>query len=336
MDKAYELTPDEGLDDAGQHANLEPRVFGGDDPDDDDYLGEDSGEDEDGAESEYNEDSDSADSPEVEGAQTSDVVGEADIYIAYGRYPQALALLNSAIEKDPSRAEVRLKLLEIYAETEDQAMFDNHMQVLIDTCDDEDSLLQARDISTPFGTDEQDYETDDIDPGEDPADDEDAQESDDFDLELDEEDVEAVEETGDTDEVDIEEDEQIQEIAEEEESDAEKPGGDLGMDFNPGEQLTEIRELDSEEFDLDELELDESDLDSEFIVEQEANDGGDATDDAFEFLDEEDASSTKLDLARAYIDMGDEDGAREILAEVVGEGSEEQQSQANELLAQLK
>ena len=63
--------------------------------------------------------------------------------------------------------------------------------------------------------------------------------------------------------------------------------------------------------------------------------GGEETDDAFEFLNEEDAATTKLDLARAYIDMGDEDGAREILTEVLQEGSNEQQQTANELLAKL-
>ena len=45
--------------------------------------------------------------------------------------------------------------------------------------------------------------------------------------------------------------------------------------------------------------------------------------------------STKLDLARAYLDMGDEDGARQILEEVVAEGSAEQKSEASELLARI-
>lgn len=48
-----------------------------------------------------------------------------------------------------------------------------------------------------------------------------------------------------------------------------------------------------------------------------------------------DETSTKLELARAYIDMGDEDGAREILDEVVRDGSETQQQEAGELLARL-
>lgn len=55
----------------------------------------------------------------------------------------------------------------------------------------------------------------------------------------------------------------------------------------------------------------------------------------FDFLEGTDEASTKLDLARAYIDMGDVDGAKEILAEVEQEGSPEQQTQAKELIASI-
>ena len=41
---------------------------------------------------------------------------------------------------------------------------------------------------------------------------------------------------------------------------------------------------------------------------------------------------TKLDLARAYIDMGDPDGAKSILEEVIGEGNPQQKQEAQELL----
>jgi len=44
---------------------------------------------------------------------------------------------------------------------------------------------------------------------------------------------------------------------------------------------------------------------------------------------------TKLDLARAYIDMGDPDGARSILEEVLDEGGESQQQEARQLLDEL-
>jgi FimV-like protein len=44
---------------------------------------------------------------------------------------------------------------------------------------------------------------------------------------------------------------------------------------------------------------------------------------------------TKLDLARAYVDMGDPDGARNILNEVLSEGSASQKQEAQRLLESL-
>lgn len=49
----------------------------------------------------------------------------------------------------------------------------------------------------------------------------------------------------------------------------------------------------------------------------------------------EDEVGTKLDLARAYIDMGDQDSARSILNEVTEEGTEDQQRQANDLMRRI-
>ena len=48
-----------------------------------------------------------------------------------------------------------------------------------------------------------------------------------------------------------------------------------------------------------------------------------------------DEAATKLDLAKAYIDMGDAEGARSILDEVLAEGNEKQKKQAAELAAQI-
>ncbi|MFB1487641.1 MULTISPECIES: FimV/HubP family polar landmark protein [unclassified Thiocapsa] len=48
-----------------------------------------------------------------------------------------------------------------------------------------------------------------------------------------------------------------------------------------------------------------------------------------------DENATKLDLARAYIDMDDAASAREILAEVIAEGREVQRSEAQEMLRAL-
>ena len=44
---------------------------------------------------------------------------------------------------------------------------------------------------------------------------------------------------------------------------------------------------------------------------------------------------TKLDLARAYMDMGDPDGARSILREVLQEGSMSQKQEAERLMSSL-
>jgi pilus assembly protein FimV len=49
----------------------------------------------------------------------------------------------------------------------------------------------------------------------------------------------------------------------------------------------------------------------------------------------EDEVQTKLDLARAYVEMGDMEGARSILEEVQEEGSANQKDEAGRLLAQL-
>jgi len=51
--------------------------------------------------------------------------------------------------------------------------------------------------------------------------------------------------------------------------------------------------------------------------------------------EDEDDVATKLDLARAYVDMGDDDGARSILDEVMSEGNATQKGEAEKLLAQL-
>ena len=44
---------------------------------------------------------------------------------------------------------------------------------------------------------------------------------------------------------------------------------------------------------------------------------------------------TKLDLARAYVDMGDPGGARSILEEVLDEGDESQRQQAQQILESI-
>ncbi|HLD66262.1 MAG TPA: FimV/HubP family polar landmark protein, partial [Pseudomonas sp.] len=100
-------------------------------------------------------------------------------------------------------------------------------------------------------------------------------------------------------------------------------------------QLDEVSaELDqlSESMDLPD-ELDAFDLPPAAASTALATEQGDEDD--FDFLSGTDETATKLDLARAYIDMGDTEGARDILDEVINEGSDGQQSEARELLARL-
>ncbi|ROM46101.1 peptidoglycan-binding protein [Pseudomonas poae] len=66
---------------------------------------------------------------------------------------------------------------------------------------------------------------------------------------------------------------------------------------------------------------------------QDAALGGDEPE--FDFLSGTNEVATKLDLAQAYIDMGDADGARDILSEVLTEGDEAQRGEAKEMLGRL-
>jgi pilus assembly protein FimV len=76
---------------------------------------------------------------------------------------------------------------------------------------------------------------------------------------------------------------------------------------------------DAEESDLGDLSFNlESDLDSELNL-----------------LEGSDEVSTKLELAQAYLDMGDKEGAKDILGEVVEEGSGEHKQRAKEMLERM-
>lgn len=71
----------------------------------------------------------SNDAPAV--AETGDVVGEADIYIAYGKLDQAEEMLLNALQKDPDSADIRMKLLEVYSQQQNAPAFDKHYAALL-------------------------------------------------------------------------------------------------------------------------------------------------------------------------------------------------------------
>jgi len=53
----------------------------------------------------------------------ADVLVQAEIHIAYGRTNQAAALLEDAIREEPQRSDLRLKLMEIYAQQDNRTGF---------------------------------------------------------------------------------------------------------------------------------------------------------------------------------------------------------------------
>lgn len=135
----------------------------------------------------------------------------------------------------------------------------------------------------------------------------------------------------------------------------EDPLENLEMDELKLDAETEAEQLGDAVLDFsDSLPLEEGDsqIFDSLELEKESEDAPLALDESFSLddLDEEDGSdvqleeagadltdeiNTKLDLARAYVDMEDAEGARSILDEVVKEGNDGQQEEAKKLLEQI-
>ncbi len=109
---------------------------------------------------------------------------------------------------------------------------------------------------------------------------------------------------------------------------------DLSSDFDLS--LPDDDDVESKKFasDLDDVNA-ELDRLSQTMAKPALSTGADDLDDEFDFLAGTDEVTTKLDLARAYIEMQDADGARDILDEVVKEGSEAQRTEARKMLSSL-
>ena len=70
------------------------------------------------------------DDPEDESEATPSVIDEVDHYVAFGRYQPAIEILQKAIASEPTRGDLQLKLLEIYAQTQDKDAFSQQVRVL--------------------------------------------------------------------------------------------------------------------------------------------------------------------------------------------------------------
>ncbi|WP_434776949.1 FimV/HubP family polar landmark protein [Neisseria sp. Ec49-e6-T10] len=71
-----------------------------------------------------------------------DPLSEAEVYIAYGRNDEAEEILKDALAKDPAQHEVRKKLLEIYANKQELLPFANMAKELYDAFDGRGALWQ--------------------------------------------------------------------------------------------------------------------------------------------------------------------------------------------------
>lgn len=313
-----------------------------------------------------------------------DPISEADVYLAYGRHQQAEDILKEALEKEPERNEIKLKLLEVSFAAKDRAVFEQRAQEFHDALGDESDPMWAKVVtmgsqlcpgSDLFGGRSADALKEDLAQAVEAGDDDLL----DFDFDLDADSV-----GGDSSGLDLEADDvfaeleaatgeaaaSIAEPATEELADlnfdmempseepvkAQKPAApkaddDNGLDFDVS-SLDFNLDVDAEsgdaavatadeegglDFDLggmDELSLESAgeELSAEDLGDELADELGDELEDVFGSVDE---VGTKLDLAKAYVDMGDADGARSILDEVLEEGDDEQKKQAEELLSQI-
>jgi len=138
---------------------------------------------------------------------------------------------------------------------------------------------------------------------------------------------------------------ELEETAEPEITEAESSDNDLDFDFEMSDDSSTNEKLE-EKVESNSLEL-EDDLSLDTLSEELEPSTDDNLDDSPLDLslgdenetDDElvsgDEVGTKLDLAKAYIDMGDPEGARSILSEVMEEGNDTQKEEAQELMGQI-
>ena len=239
----------------------------------------------------------------IQNQSEADPLAEADVYLAYGRYQQAEDLIRDALESEPEREDFNLKLLEIYAAAQNRSGFDAHAEKVLASLESPDHPLWGKvvEMGRELNPGNPLYQ------GGAPAPDQDrgldtiaeADNSLDFDMDL-----------GETSAADL--------------TSQEPPLADMELDLGSGEEEKKAAVVESNDLDFD---LGDLDLGGGGEIESDVEDEG--------LLSNLDEVATKLDLARAYVDMGDPEGARSILEEVLQEGDEAQQDEARDLLAQL-
>jgi pilus assembly protein FimV len=302
-----------------------------------------------------------------------DPLSEADVYLAYNKYQQAEELLQNAINSEPDRVDLKVKLLEVHFNAKNSDSFAMLAEDVHSAVGDTDAAIwdKVKGMGSQLCPDnplfaepeETGLNITEIEEGDTTA----VETTDDLefdlgDLEIDEEpgevieeepvvELEAVEETpleiqleepvAESDELslddlgdlslDMDEEPVAEEVADDMASlelDMDTTEADLELAVDVDEEVSEDKALDLGEFDMDAL--DEA-ITAEEPAEEVMTEAVAEADEPFGI----DEVATKLDLAKAYIDMGDPDGARSILDEVLSEGNDAQKSEAQELIQQL-
>lgn len=271
-----------------------------------------------------------------EGA-AGDALAEADIYIAYGRYLQAIELLETAIGNDPGNGLYHVKLIELYVDMGEEDKAAEQLEELRkhgspDTIVRGEALVGGA-VSTAATAPGFDLESPvaDAAPALDLADDLDLEPEMDGDAETASVDVaDSLElslenaESDDASGADALEDDDLDSI--------EFEHLEIEEDSPPEARGDEIDFATADE----ELDLSDALVSSEDSVSDEDFSPADSADsEELLIADDADQMATKLDLARAYLDMGDSDGARGILQEVIEKGTEEQQQESRDLLTRI-
>jgi pilus assembly protein FimV len=87
----------------------------------------------------------------IDEGSAGDALAEADIYIAYGRYLQAIELLEGAIENEPGNSAYRLKLIELYVDMGEEQRASDQLEELRSKGDTE-AIARAEDLLGGAGT----------------------------------------------------------------------------------------------------------------------------------------------------------------------------------------
>jgi len=273
----------------------------------------------------------------------ADPLAEADVYLAYGRFQQAEDLIKDALQGNPEHEDLNLKLCEVYLAAKNAPAFDEHAQGILARLENSEDPLwkkvaeMGRELSPAspmyqegaaapasgktdelesFGEEAASFDMGDTDFGTAAEDLSEASAAEDQGLDF------SMDFSLDAEESKAKAQPDSVEFTPPEEIAGESVAPELNMDMDSIEPEA-VATDNSLDFDIEGLDLG---LDTEEDIDAETGDGQ---------LTDLDEVSTKLDLARAYIDMGDPDGAKSILDEVMEEGSDDQKSEAQGILEQI-